>query len=294
MCVFVSIMPKKGVDMTDKKYPLDITVACIIGLEGGFTLHKDYLSMTRFFPANLDLVHEWNLTLKKTLKEPEFEHCISTKYKMLLKLSPANVARIIDRLAVPYRSYYYAKRFLDAAEFVYEHTDPGAAVIDFGRGLSPWCHIIRKNSTQPIGIYTFDTDKTANRVFEVVSKKMGLPMPSINEEPDIIMFDRDIFVSLGTFAYLTKEDQIMKLAKAAGQYRYLFIEMDKPNAIQPDQKLVKKLGTQYHSGLSEMGIKGILGEEIPFTLQKFGADVKDAYLRGKLGLDKVTERILVR
>ena len=59
----------------DKKYPLDITIACSIGLEGGLARFKNDLS--DFSKDDFELVHEWNCILKNIMKEPEFKKYIT-------------------------------------------------------------------------------------------------------------------------------------------------------------------------------------------------------------------------
>lgn len=274
--------------MSDKKYPLDITVACSMGLEGGLARFKDYLP--NFSKDDFDLVHEWNRSLKKTMKEPEFKEYMTATYRILLHLSPVTLSKIIDKLAVPYRSYYYAKRFLDAAHFVYECAEQNANVVDFGRGLSPWGHVVKQNRPD-IQMYTFDKDET-NSIFGAVSKKLNLPTPRFNEMPTEPKFDKDIFVSLGTFVYLDNAEQATKLKETSAQFKKLFIELDKPNAVQQDKELVNNLGTEYNAGFSKAELTKLLGTQIPFELKEIDGHVKDA--RIAQALKSATEQFLVR
>ena len=274
--------------MADKKYPMDITVACSMGLEGGLARFKD--DLPNFSKDDFDLVHEWNRNLKKTMKEPEFKEHMTTLYRVLLHLSPVTLSKIIDKLAVSYRSYYYAKRFLDAAHFVYEHADENANIIDFGRGLSPWGHVVKQNRPD-IQMYTFDKDET-NTVFSAVSKKLNLPTPHFNEMPTAPKFNQDMFVSLGTFVYLDNAEQATKLKEAGVQFKRLFIELDKPNAVQQDKEIVNNLGTEYNAGFSRQELTKLLGTQIPFELKEIGGRVKDA--RIAKALKSATEQFLVR
>ncbi len=274
--------------MTDKKYPLDITVACSIGLEGGLARYKDYLP--NFSKDDFDLVHEWNRNLKKTMKEPEFKEYMTTTYRILLHLPAVTLSKIIDKLAVPYRSYYYAKRFLDAAHFVYERAEQNANVVDFGRGLSPWGHVVKQNRPD-VQMYTFDKDET-NSVFSAVSSKLNLPTPHFNEMPIAPVFDKDIFVSLGTFVYLDNAEQAAKLKETSAQFKNMFIELDKPNAVQQDKELVNNLGAEYNAGFSRQELAKILCAQIPFDLKEIGGHVKDACVAQ--ALKNATEQFLVR
>ena len=274
--------------MADKKYPLDITVACSMGLEGGLARFKD--DLPNFSKDDFDLVHEWNRGLKKTMKEPEFKGYMTTTYRILLHLPAVTLSKIIDKLAVPYRSYYYAKRFLDAAHFVYERAEQNANVVDFGRGLSPWGHVVKQNRPD-IQMYTFDRDET-NSVFSAVSSKLNLPTPHFNQIPAEPKFDRDVFVSLGTFVYLDNAEQSAKLKETSTQFKNMFIELDKPNAVQQDKELVNNLGTEYNAGFSRQELTKLLGTQIPFELKEIGGRVKDA--RVAQALKAATEQFLVR
>ena len=274
--------------MTNKKYPLDITVACSIGLEGGLVRFKD--DLPGFSKDDFDLVHEWNCNLKNTLKEPEFKEYMTTTYRILLNLPAVTLSKIIDKLAVPYRSYYYAKRFLDSANFVYEHAQQNANIVDFGRGLSPWGHVIKQNRPD-ILMYTFDKDET-NFVFKTVSNKMNLIEPYFNKMPTEPVFDRDMFISLGTFVYLNKKEQIQHLKQASAQFKNLFIELEKNKAIQQDKHIVNNLGTEYNSGFSKQELTELLDSQIPFELKEIGGRINDAHLAR--ALKSATEQFLVR
>ncbi len=274
--------------MADKKYPLDITVACSMGLEGGLARFKD--DLPNFSKDDFDLVHEWNRDLKKIMKEPEFKEYMTTTYRILLRLPPVTLSKLIDKLAVPYRSYYYAKRFLDAAHFVYERAEQNANVVDFGRGLSPWGHVVKQNRPD-IQMFTFDRNET-NSVFSAVSSKLNLSTPHFNQMPAEPKFDRDVFVSLGTFVYLDNAEQAAKLKETSTQFKNLFIELDKPNAVQQDKELVNNLGAEYNAGFSKQELTKLLGPQIPFELKEIGGRVKDA--RVAQALKAATEQFLVR
>lgn len=274
--------------MADKKYPLDITVACSMGLEGGLARFKD--DLPNFSKDDFDLVHEWNRGLKKIMKEPEFKEYMTTTYRILLRLPPVTLSKLIDKLAVPYRSYYYAKRFLDAAHFVYERAEQNANVVDFGRGLSPWGHVVKQNRPD-IQMFTFDRNET-NSVFSAVSSKLNLSTPHFNQMPAEPKFDRDVFVSLGTFVYLDNAEQAAKLKETSTQFKNLFIELDKPNAVQQDKELVNNLGAEYNAGFSKQELTKLLGTQIPFELKEIGGGVKDA--RVAQALKAATEQFLVR
>ena len=274
--------------MADKKYPLDITVACSMGLEGGLARFKD--DLPNFSKDDFDLVHEWNRGLKKIMKEPEFKEYMTTTYRILLRLPPVTLSKLIDKLAVPYRSYYYAKRFLDAAHFVYERAEQNANVVDFGRGLSPWGHVVKQNRPD-IQMFTFDRNET-NSVFSAVSSKLNLSTPHFNQMPAEPKFDRDVFVSLGTFVYLDNAEQAAKLKETSTQFKNLFIELDKPNAVQQDKELVNNLGAEYNAGFSKQELTKLLGTQIPFELKEIGGRVKDA--RVAQALKAATDQFLVR
>ena len=274
--------------MTNKTYPLDITVACSIGLEGGLLRYKNDLPY--FSRDDFELVHEWNRNLKKTMKEPEFKEYMTTTYRILLHLPAVTLSKIIDGLSVPYRSYYYAKRFLDAANFVYGRSEQNTNVVDFGRGLSPWGHVIKQHRPD-IQMYTFDKDET-NSVFKAVSNKMNFAIPYFNKMPSEPVFDRDIFVSLGTFVYLNTAEQIKKLNQASAQFKNLFIELEKTNIIQRDKSVVNNLGTEYYSGFSKQELNKILGNRVPFELKEINGYIKDTNIVKSLKF--ATEQFLVR
>ena len=273
--------------MDDKKYPLDITVACSIGLEGGLARFKNELP--DFSKDDFELVHEWNRNLKKTMKEPEFKEYMGKTYRVLLNLPARTVSKIIDKLAVPYRSYYYAKRFLDAAHFVYNRAEQDANVVDFGRGLSPWGYVVKKNCPY-VNMFTFDRDET-NSVFKAVSKKMNLQTPNFNKWP-FAEFNRDFFVSLGTFVYLEKSEQQDKLVQASTRFKNLFIELEKANAAQDDKAVVNDLGTEYNPGFSKDEVTDFVGDWMPFEIREVGDRVQNARLAKSL--KNATEMFVVR
>ena len=275
--------------MSDKKYPLDITVACSLGLEGGLARYRDVLP--EISNDDFDLVHEWNRALKKTMKQPEFRACIDTSTRILLNLPATQVSKIIDKISVPYRSYYYAKRFIDAANFVYDRAGVCANIVDFGRGLSPWGHVVRKNLPY-VEMYSIDKHE-ANMAFQSTSEKMNLPVPIfIDDLPDNTLFDQDIVVSLGTFVYLDDIEQKANLVRCSRKFKNLFIELEKPNADQADKTLIHNMGTSYNRGLSKDSILSAVGNKIPFKLQNLDSHVKNARLAR--ALKNSTEMFLVR
>ncbi|MCQ2574755.1 MAG: hypothetical protein MJ156_01455 [Alphaproteobacteria bacterium] len=274
--------------MADKKYPLDITIACSIGLEGGLARFKN--DLPNFSKDDFELVHEWNCCLRNTMKTPEFKEYITTKYRVLLHLPAVTLSKIIDKIAVPYRSYHYAKRFLDAAHFVYEHADQNVNIIDFGRGLSPWGHVV-KQKRPDVQMFSFDKEET-NLVFSAVSEKLNLPTPHFNVMPLEPKFNKDIFVSLGTFVYLDTAEQAAKIKETATKFKRLFIELDKPNAVQQDKELVNSLGTEYNAGFSRQELAKMLDKQFPFELKEIGGHVKD--VRIAKALKFASEQFLVR
>ena len=275
--------------MTNKKYPLNISVLCSIGLEGGLLRYRDILP--NFSSDDFDLIHEWNKCLIKTIKEPVFNEYIGASYRILLNLHPIMISRIIDRLSVPYRSYYYAKRFIEAMNFVYERSGVFSKIIDFGRGLSPWIHVINKNypTTE---IFTFDMSETDD-VFRSVTKKMNLQMPKFNEMPEDIDFNIDVFVSLGTFVYLPKSEQITKLQTVSKQFKNLFIELEKSNiGTQADNNIVNRMGADYNPGFSADDVRCCIGENIPYTLREIAGVYNNKCINSSLKY--ATEMFLVR
>ena len=228
------------------KYPLDITLLCSIGLEGGLKHYKNVLP--DFSREELDIVHDWNIALKKNAKKPEYKSKLGSFGKLCLYLKPEIVAKIIDKFAVPYRSYYYAKRFLDAANFVSQKNDAlsSTKIVDFGRGLSPWGPVV-KNRHPWIEMYTFDTPLTDN-LFIDTTKSAGFELPKFNTEPENINFEKDMFVSLGTFVYLDYDEQVKKMKYAKENFKNIFIELEKENAQQQDKNIVNNMGTDYHQG----------------------------------------------
>ena len=105
-------------------------------------------------------------------------------------------------------------------------------------------------------------------------------------------FDNDLFVSLGTFVYLDNAEQAAKLKEISTQFKNMFIELDKPNAVQQDKELVNNLGAEYNAGFSRQELAKILGTQIPFELKEIGGRVKNA--RVAQALKAATEQFLVR
>ena len=174
---------------------------------------------------------------------------------------------------------------------MYERAEQNANIIDFGRGLSPWGHVVKQNRPD-VQMYTFDKSET-NSVFGAVSNKLNLPTPHFNEMPMEPKFDKDVFVSLGTFVYLDSAEQATKLKETSAQFRNMFIELDKPNAVQQDKELVNDLGTEYNAGFSKAELTKLLGTKIPFELKEIDdGHVKDA--RIAQALKSATEQFLVR
>jgi hypothetical protein len=253
--------------MSKKEYPLDITLACVIALQGGLEKYADILpSLPK---DSLQFIKEWNRALLwNCSRNPEFKkHLGGFGRAIALIKSPKLTAALLDKIAVPYRSYYYAKRFSDA----YGYSDSvlqnniGVNIVDFGRGLSPLIHLL--GAHHEIKPYSIDIDTVGNSLFAKTSTDIGLnsgvysdDWKAVNEH---IGDKKDLFLSLGTFAYINKKDAREKLEYIAKNYPNFFIELEKENIVseQQDGKLVKNMGTEYQPGWSETEIKEIFGSE---------------------------------
>jgi len=277
--VFTKTLPSK----------IDIPVACSYCLEGALTRYRDILP--KFSDADFQLIHEWNLQLKQTLKQPEFKKYTGPLTRIVLNFSPVKVSKFLDTVAVKYRSYYYAKRFLDALNFTTDKLDADDTgifvdVVDFGRGVSPWEHVLRQHN-KTVQIHAFENNPVANHVFQTVSDKMGLPTAVLNKESDDEA--EGVFVSLGTFVYLSKQEQYDLLQKAIKKYKNAFVELEKTAATQSDAKLVQKHGAKYQKGLSNAEIAQIMGDT-PYKLREISDNPN---IVQQLQLQKATEHFLV-
>jgi hypothetical protein len=240
------------------KYPLDITLTCSVALEGGLAKYRDILKP---LPAgSMYLIKDWNRALIDTMKQPQFKkHLGAVARAIVLLKSPKATAAIIDKIAVPYRSFYYAKRFTEAYNFVAGAQATG--VCDFGRGLSPLIHVIKTNYPD-MKIYSKDTDERANEIYDITSAKLGLPNhTSIPCLKTMELSERTAFVSLGTFSYIPKEDQARKLNLIRWKFHKSFIELRLGDNTS-DSQLVEKFGTRYNPGFTRKEMEGIFGAHI--------------------------------
>ena len=206
------------------EYPLDISFMCSVALEGGLMRHRDILP--EFSDDCLLLIHEWNRALCKTILKPKYMNRVGKLGETIVDTnSPAAIAQMVDGHGVPYRSYYYAKRFLDAYNFVTsKYNGKGMNVVDFGRGLSPWPHILTQKSPK-IHVFTFDTPIT-DEIYSETTEKLGLRTPNFGKMPDAADYDQDAYVSLGTYVYLPYKEQVENLTEAQKNFKNLFVELD--------------------------------------------------------------------
>ena len=248
--------------MKEKKYPLDITLMCSLALEGALDKYKDILPKlaVRDQSESIKFIHEWNQALVSVLKTPKFKKHLNALGQTFVALNrPKLTANVIDTFAHPTRSYHYAKRFTDSFNFATDKiSEPRGGVqntnvFDFGRGLSPWSHLLKKENpgTQ---IYTIDTDNVANSVFTRASSVMGLRnggnFITWDQVKQLSNEQKDIMISLGAFMYIAKPTQRNMLENdIINKFKHFYIELGKnSNTTSIDNQIVKKMGSEYQDG----------------------------------------------
>ena len=245
--------------MAEKQFPLDITLMCAIGLEGGLKRFDKILPKMPY--DTILFVHEWNRALRDTL-DKKYKHHLGPLGRAVLRMgfAPKTVSRLIDFQAeVPYRGYYYAKRFLMAYHFVVPHLylKPYDRVLyDFGRGLSPLTPFIAQKFNN-VTVFSRDNDLT-NDIFADTTNKMGLPAPMYEWPTSVANKRNSIYMSLGTYVYMPMEHQVQELKWAADNTEHFFIELEYGDN-QADSGVVNNLGAQYSGGWTNAKVGKAIG-----------------------------------
>ncbi len=236
--------------MKQNEYPLDITLTCAMGLEGGLQKHSHLMPK---LPANtLEFVHEWNRALLSTLRDSKYREKLGTMGKIITATkSPKLVAWAVDKVAVPYRSFYYANRFATAYNVMAHNLDNkgSRAVVDYGHGFSPLLPLLMQNKS--VDGYGLDFPLT-QEIFDKTSQSMGIAAPQFSDTKNyrnVALGHDDIkyqhgFVSLGTLAYLPMSHQYDVIQSANCWFDNMVIEVD--GAPSRDANIVKKMGAKYN------------------------------------------------
>ncbi|MCL2629315.1 MAG: hypothetical protein FWD33_01315 [Alphaproteobacteria bacterium] len=237
---------------------LDITLGCSLGLEGGIMKYRDILKPMP--QGSMYMLKDWNRALIEVARKPQFKKRFGALGKFMLAVqSPAAIAAIIDKI-VPYRSFYYAKRFTEA----YHSVKALPNVVDFGRGFSPLVHFLDEYKSFFINTFSIEKDDTTNEIFQQTSQKLG-----INKNHKIVVWDKidsiaktSNFISLGTFVYIPKDEQFQKLRYVAKKFSGFYIELEPDqNTQQADNKFVSKMGAEYKPGLTKHDILNIFQQQ---------------------------------
>lgn len=254
-------------------YPIDITLACSVALEGGLEKYRKILPPLP--QGAMYLIQDWNRALISECKKPNVKkHLGALARGIVLLKNPHAVASIVDKIAVPYRSFYYAKRFIEAYNFASDsiQTKPGSCVMDFGRGLSPLVNLISYKNPDA-RIYSIDIDNMANEIHTKVSAEFGQSHKIVNWA-EIDSIPKNIFLSLGTFAYIPKWEAESAMEYVAKKFPKVFIELDLDKSLPTaaDDDLVRELGTEYQKPWTEKDISNIFGSSYKLnTLNSYAA-----------------------
>jgi hypothetical protein len=260
-----------------QNYQLDKAFICSVALEGGLKKYRDIL------PALPDMkfVSDWNRALISTLRRPEFKKQLGPVGRAVVMLNnPKMTAAAVDRLAVPYRSYYYARRFADAYKHVrnmggelVEFGKNSFNLVDFSRGFSPllpliceYCDHVVPRAIENNAIIN-DAYQEASHAAGIGSRHTVLDWNGMRALPDS---DKDIFVSLGTFVYMPKGQQKQKLIEVNNSFKSLYIELEQDFGRQKDSKIVESMGGKYQEGWSLSELRDILGPQIKIKTQYDG------------------------
>ena len=255
-----------------QEYLLDIPLACSVALEGGL---KKYRNILQPLPDNsLEFIEDWNSSLISVLRYPKFKKYLGAFGRSIVMLrNPRLVAWGVDKVSVPYRSFYYASRFTESLNFatnkaqefqnlnINKNTSP--IVVDFGHGLSPWSPLLNEN-LDFITTYMADKglvhdvyEKTMD-IMKLQSRPKNINMERINLIPS---FQKLVFVSLGTFVYLPKEERTKILKDIVSKFRYFYVGLELDKA-QKDGKIVENMGVAYQKGWNVLELQKVIGTEI--------------------------------
>lgn len=242
------------------RYPLDITLACSVALQGGLEKYRNILPPLP--QGAMYFIKDWNSALISEFKRPVIKKHLGAMARGIILLnSPRVVASVIDKIAVPYRSFYYAKRFTEAYNFASGtlRKNPDGTIMDFGRGLSPLTNLISLHNPNA-QFLSIDTDNIANDIFAKVTDDFGISH-NIIDYNKISAYPRDTLISLGTFAYIPKIEAEEKLLHIAKNFQNIFIELDldKSIPVANDDALVRELGTEYQMPWKKNEITKIFG-----------------------------------
>ncbi len=253
-----------------QEYPLDIALLCSVALQGALVKYSKNLPVLPNSSKNF--ISEWNKALIATVQEPNFKkHLGALGRAISLVKNPAIVASGANKVSgVPYRSFYYASRFANAFVFTRKNIVSSRAdceigtrhnIVNFGNGLSPLTHLVKQE-------YDFVTPWTIdlpliNEVYEKTSLRMGLKssanMINWDELGLLSNSGHNIFISLGTFVYLDKDDQADKLKYINENFKHIFIELELDKAAQ-DANITKKMGAGYNKGWDKAEVPKLISD----------------------------------
>jgi len=274
----------------------DIYLACALGLEGGL---KKYAHLVpNLSRTQMDFIHEWNMALLSVLKKPGNKMLLGPRGRAMLALkSPKFTAWTLDKIAVPYRSFYYAHRFADAYNTIGAGVGPKSTVVEYGNRFSPFVPMLMLD-TKTNGC-VMDSALNQSLVGEVCGvMKIKCPELWLNGGEHKITEmatngDANAFVALGSMVY-NPIGQQHKIIQSAANYKHLFVEVDA--APSPDAALVKKVAykNSYKGAWNRDALKAMLEPEniSVRTLSERAAFTGHVKLRD--AIDKACEVYLVR
>ncbi len=279
---------------------MDIMLTCALGLEGGLQKYAHLVpelpTSTIDFVYTMDFIHEWNGALMSVLNTPRYKQHLGRAGRALLALkSPKLTAWTVDKIAVPYRSFYYAYRFASAYKHISNGATENSLVLDYGNGFSPLLPMMMLNE----GVAGCGMDAPMTQ--EIVDKTCGImeiKAPKLLDNDcfeyvykDFSAYCRHGFVSLGTFAYMPGSVQYRTMQNGLC-YPHVYIEVDgAPNA---DARLVEKVGAKYEGAWNRDTLNAMLfGEGVSIkTLSERAIFAKHDKLRR--AINKANELFIVR
>lgn len=243
-----------------EQYLLDIPLVCSVALEGGLKKYGKYLPQLP--DGTMKFIHEWNRALCGVMRQSKNKKYLGAMGRAVAMTNAPNLlANVVNKTAVPYRSFYYAARFTDAYRFVTRESEKNQLlnahsvdlhtnIVDLGRGLSPFVPLLRQN-LDAVNLVSFDFENVDD-VYAQTCKEMQISGGELIKTPDDLYAldgkSRDIITSLGTFAYMPKDEQAESLADIYNSFKHFYIELDGDNSGVADKKLVEKMGASYHMG----------------------------------------------
>ncbi len=237
---------------------MDIMLTCALGLEGG--LQKYWQLMPNMPMYTIDFVHEWNGALMSLFQMPCYKRYLGRVGRALLALkNPKFTAWVVDKIAVPYRSFYYAHRFASAYNNMANGVADNSLIVDFGNGFSPLLPMMTLNyNVDGCGMDAPLTQEMVDKICSI----MQIKQPKLLSDDSFLNIHKYFpdhcehgFVSLGTFAYMPVSQQY-RIMQNGLRYKQVYMEVDSaPNA---DARLVEKVGAKYKGAWNRDALDALL------------------------------------